>query len=403
VVLGNVFTTDIALIRFQMSGSVLLPPGSTVAKIVLTTVAEALASAAAKIQDLEETDIGAEFRVAMTSGGRSGEQVEVYLYDLTPGGAGFVRSAVSDAEQLFTKALERLESCNCTHSCYECLRSYKNKWDHKYLHRRLASAFIRHIVLGQVPTIVPDDDRRLLRALAVDLVESGHEVEEAEGGLRLPGLNERVIVLGHPLTPGEPGSDAGRVLSASEEQVVVVDQLLVDFALPAAVRKVTGQLTTENTGPLLPSFLPPVELGYPVYEAASLSYGAFPEPVATVGVPGAPEGSFVLQLDCPTLERMPPGAFSAGAWVVFVPTEENDFVVERDRVPRLLLSRTGAFNATGKRWTFGLPSVRQDKIHILYYSHVAPRAETPRASDVAVLGRAYGVFVDGVLQLVGGP
>ncbi|MCB1743609.1 MAG: DEAD/DEAH box helicase, partial [Gammaproteobacteria bacterium] len=185
VVLGNEFITDIALIRFQLSGSVSLPPGSTVAQIVLTTVAEALAAAVAKLQDVEESDIGAEYRVAMTSGGRTGNQVEVYLYDLTPGGAGFVRAAANDAQRLFEQALERLESCKCTHSCYECLRSYKNKWDHPYLNRRLAAAFIRHVIHGDVPTITFEDEQRLLSALAVDLVESGHEVEELDGGLRL--------------------------------------------------------------------------------------------------------------------------------------------------------------------------------------------------------------------------
>ena len=84
IVLGNEFETDIALFRFYLGGAVAMPPGSTVAKIVLTTVAEALAAAAAKVLDIEESDVGAEFRVAMTSGGRTGRDVEVYLYDLTP-------------------------------------------------------------------------------------------------------------------------------------------------------------------------------------------------------------------------------------------------------------------------------------------------------------------------------
>ena len=186
VVLGNEFETDIALFRFQLADAVSLPPGSIVAKIVLTTVAEALASTAASILGIEESDIGAEFRVAMTGGGKTGKQVEVYLYDLTPGGAGFVRSAAANPKKLFEAALARLESCNCTHSCYDCLRSYKNKWDHKYLDRTLAAAFIRHVVNGETPTLGADDEQRLLRALEVDLIESGYAVERVEGGLRLP-------------------------------------------------------------------------------------------------------------------------------------------------------------------------------------------------------------------------
>ena len=402
VVLGNEFETDIALFRFQLAGSVTLPPGSVVAKIVLTTVAEALASAAAKILDIEESDIGAEYRVAMTSGGRTGNQVEVYLYDLTPGGAGFVRTAAADPTPLFEQALERLEGCDCTHSCYQCLRSYKNKWDHKYLDRTLAAAFIRHVVHGEAPTLDADDEERLLRALEVDLVESGHVVERVDSGLRLPELAGRVVVLGHPLTPGEAGTAAGRQRVA-EGPHVVVDKLVVDRALPAAVREATGALAGDGSGFTLPPFLPETAEGLPVYEPADLAGDEEPEPLAKVSVPGAPDGSFVAQLARPTLERMGNGELAADAWVVFTPTEADDFAASnRDHTPRLLISEAGAFNATNDRWTFGLPRLRKDKVSVLYRSHVAPRSETPLATDVKVVGRAYGVFVDGVLLKLGG-
>ena len=400
VVLGNEFITDVALIRFRLSGEIALPPGSVMAKIVLTTVAETLAGAAARIQGIEEADIGAEYRVAMTPGGRIGSEVEVFLHDLTPGGAGFVRAAAEDAEFLFETALKRLESCSCTHSCYECLRSYKNKWDHKYLDRRLAAAFIRHIVRGETPRIDKGDDRRLLRALEVDLTELGHHVEELDGGLRLSDQHDRIVVLGHPLAPTVAGSTGGRALAARGE-VVVVDQLRVDRALPAAVREAMGAPPIAQSALSLPPFLVEEPDGLPVYRASSLGPDALPSPIATVKVQDVPDDSFVVQLTHPTLERMSGGAFSRGAWVVFAPTDEDEFVVERgDRNPRLVVG-SNAFNATRERWTFGLPRVRDDKVHILYRSHVAPSSEEPRRSDVSVIGRAIAVFIDGQLQSIG--
>ena len=399
VVLGNEFDTDIALFRFQLADAVSLEPGSIVAKIVLTTVAEALASTAASILGIEESDIGAEFRVAMTSGGRTGKQVEVYLYDLTPGGAGFVRSAAANPKELFEAALARLESCTCTHSCYDCLRSYKNKWDHKYLDRTLAADFIRHVVNGETPTLGAGDERRLLRTLEVDLRESEHAVEPVEGGVRLPKLSGRIVVLGHPMTPGKAGSAAGRAWVAGGGPHVIVDKLTVDRALPAAVRQATGAKTDDSAEFTLPTFLPALDGGYPVYDPASLANDDPPEPLARVAVDGAPPGSFVVQLPRPTLERVGNGAFAAEAWVVFRPTQQDDFAAtNKDRAPRLLVTRAGAFNATKARWTFGLPRLRKDKVSILYQSHIAPRSETPRAADVKVVGRAHGVFVDGVLQ-----
>lgn len=402
VVLGNEFDTDIALFRFQLAGAVTLPPGSIAAKIVLTTVAEALASAAARVLDIEESDIGAEFRVAMTGGGRTGKQVEVYLYDLTPGGAGYGRSAAADPKRLFEEALAQLENCACTHSCYECMRSYKNKWDHKYLDRNLGAAFIRHVIHGEAPTLGTDEEQRLLRALEVDLTESGHAVQRVAGGLRLPEFSGRVVVLGHPMTPGKAGSAAGRVLVASGAPHVVVDKLVVDRALPAAVREATGAMTSCSAGFTLPAFLPSADDGCPVYDLVSLATDEQPEPLARVAVAGAPSGAFVVQLARPTLERMGNGEFTTKSWVVFTPTRQDDFVVgNKDYTPRLLVSKAGAFNATNARWTFGLPRLRKDKVSVLYLSYVAPRSETPRAKEVKVVGKAFGVFVDGVLHMLG--
>ncbi|MEO6323557.1 MAG: DEAD/DEAH box helicase [Thermoanaerobaculia bacterium] len=402
IVLGNEFETDIALFRFHLGGAVTILPGSTVAKIVLTTVAEALAAAAAKVLAIEASDIGAEFRVAMTSGGRTGRDVEVYLYDLTPGGAGFVRTAAQDPGRLFDAALGRLESCDCTHSCYECLRSYKNKWDHKYLDRKLGAAFIRHVVRGERPTIADDDEERLLRALRVDLEEAGNEVVALDGGLRLPGLADRVLVLGHPMTHGEPGTARGRALVEQNARHLVVDQLLVDRALPAAVKAATGALVSERSGFALPSFLAEADGGCPVFDPKTLGLANPPTPLAIVEVAGAPAGAFVVKLSRPTLERMGKGEFGLDAWVVFVPTGAADFAHGTDKTPRLLVSKEGAFNATKERWTFGRPSVRGDKVHILYFSHVAPRSEAPRVEEVTVVGRAFGVFVGGQFQPLGG-
>lgn len=403
IVLGNEFSTDVSLLRFRLGDAVVLPPGSVVAKITLTTVAEALASAATKLQDIEDGEIGAEFRVAMTSGGRTGREVEVYLYDLTPGGAGFVGEAVRDASALLREALRRLESCTCTHSCYECLRSYKNKWDHAYLNRKLGASFIRHVIGGDTPTISVDDEERLLHSLYVDLQESGHAVIKERGMLTLPDIEGRRVVLGHPLTPGRAGSTLGRQIVAAHPGVVIIDQLMVDRALPAAVREVTGAGRAAEQATPVPAFLKIRTDGIPLFRADQIGTEGLPtEPTATVGIEGMPDGAFVIQLHKPTLDAMPGGAFGPGAWVVFVPTAADDFGTGQDSVPRLLVSTTGAFNATGEQWTFGRPRPRSGKIHILYRSQVAPRSEVARVQDLRVIGRAYAVFVDSALTKLQG-
>ena len=396
VVLGNQFLTDVALVRFTLAPPVVLEPGSVVSRIVLTTVAQALGAAAAHLQDIEEGDIGAEYRVAMTSGGQSGQEVEVYLYDLTPGGAGFVRTALEDINGLFVSALERLEACDCTHSCYECLRSYRNKFDHPYLDRHLAAAFLRHCVYGEAPQLDVAIEDRLLTTLTVDLEESGFVVDRVAGGLRLTELENRTVVIGHPLTPGAAGTASAQALHNGGG--VVVDQLLIDRALPAAVVKASGPVTSEDELPTLPPYFQTAETGIPIYTADSLEDGLEQAgtPLAYLTTDGLAEGTFIVRLDSPTLDDSDT-AFRAGGWAAFMPVSDDAF--QQRRTPQLLRITTGGFNATSRRWTLGRTSLRRDKVHILYHSRAIPsRSELHPTDRVKVVGNLVGLFVDGVYR-----
>lgn len=396
VVLGNEFLTDVALIRFTLASPVLLAPGSVVARIVLTTVAQALGSAAARLQDIEESDIGAEYRVAMTPGGRTGQEVEVYLYDLAPGGAGFSRIAVENIDNLFKAALEQLEGCDCTHSCYQCLRSYRNKFDHSYLDRHLAATFIRHVVFGETPRLDKRTEKRLLNILALDLEESGHAVNQVSGGLVLTGLDNRAVVVGHPLMPGVPGTSMGQELH--RDGGIVIDQLLIDRALPAAVLKAIGSATSKLDDTELQSFFQLTEIGVPIYDAASLEDGLEDagDPLGYTNSEGLPEGAFIVRLDKPTIDDMNPG-LKLGGWAVFTPSDDDDF--RQQRVLQLLRLTTGGFNATSQRWTLGGASLQGDKVHILYKSRSVPsRSERHPVDRIKVVGCLAGLYIGSVYK-----
>ncbi|RFU12528.1 hypothetical protein DZD18_11535, partial [Rhodobacteraceae bacterium W635] len=47
----------------------------------------------------------AEFRPALTIGGKSGKEVEIFLYDTLPGGAGFATQIAGRGLEIFKRAL----------------------------------------------------------------------------------------------------------------------------------------------------------------------------------------------------------------------------------------------------------------------------------------------------------
>jgi hypothetical protein len=360
IVLGHEFLTDIALFSFRLAPELHIPPGSTAGRIVLTTVAEALSAAAAAKLDIDTGDIGGGNRAALNEGGARGSEVEIFLYDTAPGGAGFVRSAAEQPIELLEAALVLLENCECPSSCYRCLRSHKNRWDHADLDRHLGASFLRHVLYAERPFVPDSVEERLLSMLKVDLADSGCDADlRADGTLVLAAHGDRSIVISHPMMRDRPGSRRADARGATPTDRFI-DQLLVERALPVAVQRVLEADTIDAA-----RSSPPFETaskGVPVYRSlASLAAaGALPPADMHAVLPDAPTGSFVIQLDVETMENTKLGndrPFTKGNWHLFVPTQEPI------RKP-MLVRRTdgGDFQASGSPVTLALvgTSAQQD-------------------------------------------
>lgn len=75
-------------------------------------------------------------------------QQQIALYDDVPGGAGYVERLSHLLPEAAAAALERLQSCTCVDSCYRCLRSYYNQWEHKLLDKRLIMEILQQLAEG---------------------------------------------------------------------------------------------------------------------------------------------------------------------------------------------------------------------------------------------------------------
>lgn len=258
IVLGTDFITDIALFSMDVAAPLRLLPGQYPTDVALRTVSEALAKAASQLLEIEPGELMAEYRPSLTPEGRDGLKAEIFLYDTLPGGAGFASQLVDRGAELFQHALRLVKTCpeNCDASCYRCLRSFKNKFEHRLLDRHVGAELLEFLITGTLPEF----DRQRLKdsttLLYGDLLRQGYEGFDFKADAQLTIKGKRkiavpilatakdgrqfVIGLSAPLAINYPDDASVRELQDESEeiQVIVVNELLVRGNLPAATREV---------------------------------------------------------------------------------------------------------------------------------------------------------------------
>jgi ATP-dependent helicase YprA (DUF1998 family) len=257
LVLGTDFITDIALFSMRVEAPMRLRPGDYPTDVALRTASAALAKAAAKLLEIEPGELLAEYRPALTKSGASGLEAEIFLYDTLPGGAGFASQLADRGEELFRLALNLMKTCpeDCDASCYRCLRSFKNKFEHSLLDRHVGAELLEYLVAGDLP---PFDSRRLAKSaelLANDIernddsmrVERGVEIVVSKSGrlsapikITRPDGASFVVIVSGPLEIDRPVGPLARALENDPNGigVVAINELAVRGNLADATSEV---------------------------------------------------------------------------------------------------------------------------------------------------------------------
>lgn len=359
IVLGNEFRTDVAVFRLALPLGWRFDPDRPSTMIAARSAVEALRRAACKLEDLEPNDIDGDYRFAPASADQ--RFIDLYLYDQAAGGAGFVKAASRDPAKLVTEAIALLDKCTCDDSCYQCLRSYKNRFDHTTFDRFVGGDLLKACFAGRPLTIDAEREDKALRLLARDLDESGATVTYANGGL----IDEdgRVICLAHPFVDTEPCSPRAKALTAGQE-FAPVDILMVLRALPIATNvAVSGPVATgaprlalDPNGPpeLTPAMVMSGQLGG---DAASPHYA----------VGGAEADDFLFKISGNMLTGKNAdgqgGSVPNGALALFRPFSETPA-----KLDIYLLRRTDgkAFGSTSAEWTVGILQPTAGGLRIRY-------------------------------------
>ncbi len=127
--LCHVFKTDVVHLTFST-----LQAGR---QDVMLSVMYALLEALSAVLDIERNDIkGCLHKIVF-----DGHLIySIVLYDAVAGGAGHVRRLVTEDggvfRQVVNKAIDITKGCNCSPSCYSCLRNYYNQKLHDLLNRK---------------------------------------------------------------------------------------------------------------------------------------------------------------------------------------------------------------------------------------------------------------------------
>jgi ATP-dependent helicase YprA (DUF1998 family) len=262
LVLGTDFVTDVLLVSLAVAPPLTLRPSLLATDVALRTISEALTKAACGKLELEVRELQAEYRPALTADGREGREAEIYLYDTLPGGAGFAKRVGQLKLEVFAEALRILENCpdSCDRSCYRCLRSYKNKFEHDLLDRHLGAGLLRFALDGSRPTLDPGRLARSTNLLSQDLERHGLEGLRLElsKSVAVPGLGDVIVpilatngrgarfVIGlhGPLTPDDPSDEGLRNIMefSTALPVKLIDELVVRRNLPAATASLLAML-----------------------------------------------------------------------------------------------------------------------------------------------------------------
>ena len=112
---------------------------------VMLSVMYALLESLSTVLDIERNDIkGCLHKVVLDN-----KMIySIVLYDAVAGGAGHVRRLVTESGEVFQKVVDKAigitKGCNCSPSCYSCLRNYYNQKIHDLLNRKYAYDFLEN-------------------------------------------------------------------------------------------------------------------------------------------------------------------------------------------------------------------------------------------------------------------
>lgn len=154
--LGHDFITDVLLLQINISNPAYCPTNDyqykagMAGRTALTSLVEAICLSASIALQIDEGEMSGNWSPVINGGDNI---VNLFLYDVLPGGAGYTRMVKDNLDMVLKEAEKLMSECNCETSCYKCLRHYGNNYYHASLDRHMGLALLKYIKYGKKPVL----------------------------------------------------------------------------------------------------------------------------------------------------------------------------------------------------------------------------------------------------------
>ncbi|MFD9365577.1 DEAD/DEAH box helicase [Priestia megaterium] len=178
VFLGNVFHSDLLLLRLAIGNEIDFSVDQRWVHDGLKTIGEALVLAASRVLDIDYNELSAGYRLLPLSMGGA----DIYLFDTLSGGAGYAHIAGLVLSEIIEETFNILNHCenNCETSCYKCLRHYANQFYHNQLNRFVALELLDYVVNGKLKQLSLQEQKKILSPVKRMIEIHGETFEELE-------------------------------------------------------------------------------------------------------------------------------------------------------------------------------------------------------------------------------
>jgi ATP-dependent helicase YprA (DUF1998 family) len=235
---GYHFTTDLSVLRVPIRKPLIFAPHHPWFKASTKSLAEGLVLGASRALGLDTNELAGGQRTLPRRPDDHPDiygYIEFFLYDTTPGGAGFASKAFEKFDEVLEETRKIFDGCNCARSCPSCLRTYHNRIWHESLDRHQGLAMLDYAISGQIHEVDETVADSLVEQLelTLSLMESEIEINKTK---QRPGV-WRIDLNGKNLTFNIRSCMVQESIAAG-----TLDESISDFDLTNELPRIAHQL-----------------------------------------------------------------------------------------------------------------------------------------------------------------